>query len=66
MTESSRPKRRRGAVRTYFESEESSLVSVPETPPPVKKMTVDKRNWNGFVEVESEPVRALLPNEIKA
>lgn len=65
MTESSRPKRS-GAVRTYFESEESSLVSAPETLPPVKKMTVDKRDWNGFVEVESEPVRTLLPNEIKA
>lgn len=64
MTESSRPKRS-AAVRTYFESEESSLVSVPASPPPVKKMTVDKRNWNGFVEVESEPVRTLLlPNEV--
>lgn len=59
MAGSSRPKRS-GAVKTYFELEESSLVSVPETPSPVKKMTVDKRVWNGFVEVESEPVRTLL------
>lgn len=59
MTETSRPKRS-GAVRTYFESEESSLVSVLATPPRAKRMPVDKRNWNGFVEVESEPVRKLL------
>lgn len=63
MTESSRPKRS-GAVKTYFESEESSIVSVIATPPRAKKITVDKRNWNGFVEVESEPVRTLLQNEV--
>lgn len=65
MTESSRPKRS-GAVRTYFESEESSPVSVLATPSRPKKITVDTRNWNGFVEVESEPVRTLLlQNEAK-
>lgn len=64
MTEPIRPKRS-GAVKTYFESEESSLVSVLATPPRAKKLKVDKRNWNGFVEVESEPVRTLLfQNEI--
>lgn len=62
MTEYSRP-RRSGPVKTYFESEESSIVSVLAKPPRAKKMTVDKRNWNGFVEVESEPVRTLLQNE---
>ena len=25
-------------------------------------MTVDKHNWNGFVEVESEPVRTPFPH----
>lgn len=63
MTETSRPKRS-GAVKTYFESEESSIVSMLATPPRAKKMTVDKRNWNGFVEVESEPVRTFLQNEV--
>lgn len=63
MTESSRPKRS-GAVKTYFESDQSSIDSVIEMPPRAKKITVDKRNWNGFVEVESEPVRTLLQKEV--
>lgn len=65
MTQSSRPKRG-GAVKTYFEeSDESSIDSVIDTSPRAKKITVDKRNWNGFVEVESEPVRTLLQKEFK-
>ncbi len=49
-----RPKRK-SVVESYCESDESILSSAPPTPS--TPMIIDKQSWNGFVEVESEPVR---------